>query len=828
LAETSLEDLPNDVRRNPSDQLRVVTFADLRTQIEGKAGRTTKAGSAAAWHALLVIIDDLVGSPLARGFDAVTGHRWSLTRVEVRGYQGVSADTPLYLDVDPTPGITVVHGPNGAGKSSVADAIDAVMHGKAGGSTPAVGGTGGKTPLWERVHCGRDAEEACVKVTLADGAERLHLTGVIDEDDVMATWTVEHEHLGRREVVSMDSSWNSAVLGHQPVFAYGALERRIQTSGQLQKYLDLLIALGGCFTVLDEEVNRRCAAADAASREWQAALDSAEKAVWEVDGLHLLDEHPPPLHWPNVGDDPDAWLASQQLTEQGSPLPVIDLGMHAQTVAAAEAADQAIARLDQTRLSTLDRLADGLSRLSAEAQHLDDPGSACPVCGTDGVDWRSTLATSVAQIGHLTAASDEASEALLALKKTAAEHLASLFAVTTAVSGVPVVAEPAEQLMQVFRQAVERSTEPTTFAVAATRPFIDWCRSDDCRRLFEHAAQAGDRHRQWLRARHEAVSGFVAVWRQVRAPALPKKHWDTAKKHLATLEKELRQERAQKLGERAGSRISALLNDAGVQLKSIEISKTRGDLVLHDQSDAPIKLGMLSSGQRNALLLAPLLAMTAGGPFGFVVLDDPVHAFDGLRVDRLAAEIVEIAQTRRVIVLTHDERLREHLLAVSLSGKAHQIDRDPATGVVTLKNGSPMWDVLLNDASEALGVSGPAESEMQGTTDVVRGLCRQALDDGLRDFVIRLAGRRGASAESLLGRLGNAHTTRDRMRATAIIASQNGLNRGTVNRILGGVNDYLDGWNRASHGNLPLNYANPDEVKAVRQACTQLMKQALR
>ena len=75
-------------------------------------------------------------------------------------------------------------------------------------------------------------------------------------------------------------------------------------------------------------------------------------------------------------------------------------------------------------------------------------------------------------------------------------------------------------------------------------------------------------------------------------------------------------------------------------------------MTVTDVSGKPVALSMLSAGQRNALLLAPLLAVSRGGPFGFLVLDDPVHAFDQVRVDRLAQLIHDLAEDRRVIVLT--------------------------------------------------------------------------------------------------------------------------------------------------------------------------------
>ncbi|WP_285628261.1 AAA family ATPase [Kineosporia sp. NBRC 101677] len=805
-----------------------MTFADLRIRIEDKLQRANNPASKQAWQSLLDIVDEVTGETISQGFDAVTGRRWSLVQVDVQGYQGVGVDPPLHLTIDPTPGVTVIHGPNGAGKSSLADAIDSVLHGSPGGSNPAVGGSGGKAPLWERVQRGRDAAEARIHVTLADGDERLHLSGVIDDSDGMETWTIEHEHQGRREVVRLDSSWDSAVIGHQPVFAYGALERRIQTSGELQGYLDLLIALGGCFIELDGEVAARCTTANEAFNAWQSARNAAQTAVEELDGLHDDGDALPPVEWPAVNDDVEAWLRSQQLTELGDSLPLIDLRNHEEVLAAAEAVKRAISQLDDARISTLDHLAGGLTRLHAEAEHLVNPGSVCPVCGSGHVDWRSGLAGAVAGIAHLSVTSEAATLALKELQATAGTHLLALLSVVDVIpdSEVGVETSYARKLVQDFLAEVERSTEPTTVVLTTAHLLVNWCASQECRRLFEHAAHVSDRHRQRLKARREAVSDFVAIWRQRQPAAVRKNHWDTAKKHLATLGNALRAERAAILQERAGQRISTLLDDAGIQLESIEISKTKGNLILRDRSDAPIQLGMLSSGQRNALLLAPLLAMTAGGPFGFVVLDDPVHAFDGLRVDRLANEIVKIAQSRRVIVLTHDERLREHLLAVSSSGKAHQIARDHTTGVVTIKNGSPMWEVLLNDAHAVIEVSGSAESEVAGMTEVVRGLCRQALDDGLRDFVIRVASRTSNDVPSMLDRLNQARETRRRLTVTAEIGHEHGVARTAVNRALDQVGPYLDGWNRASHGNPPLTYADSNEIRAVRQACQQLMNEA--
>lgn len=185
-----------------------------------------------------------------------------------------------------------------------------------------------------------------------------------------------------------------------------------------------------------------------------------------------------------------------------------------------------------------------------------------------------------------------------------------------------------------------------------------------------------------------------------------------------------------------------------------------------DGSGKPVRLSMLSAGQRNALLLAPLLAVAHGGPFGFLVLDDHVHAFDQVRVDHLARLIHDLAARRRVVVLTLDERLKEHLLARSATCEARSVSRDPITGDVSQEVTASMWRILVDDAREVLQ---RAKSQPGGTTvdptDLVRGLCRMAVDNTLRLFVIQEAMKVGRDPGPDLLSLDAVHTTGKRITA---------------------------------------------------------------
>jgi hypothetical protein len=110
-----------------------------------------------------------------------------------------------------------------------------------------------------------------------------------------------------------------------------------------------------------------------------------------------------------------------------------------------------------------------------------------------------------------------------------------------------------------------------------------------------------------------------------------------------------------------------MLPDAEIELSGIThqggVKQQRGVAVGLTIGGREAPLGMLSRGQRNALLLTPLVILDKTGPFGFLVVDDPVHALDDMRVDLLAQELARLGRQRQVTVLTHDPRLEEHLRA---------------------------------------------------------------------------------------------------------------------------------------------------------------------
>ena len=328
-----------------------------------------------------------------------------------------------------------------------------------------------------------------------------------------------------------------------------------------------------------------------------------------------------------------------------------------------------------------------------------------------------------------------------------------------------------------------------------------------------------DRERQWRRARRRAIEPFLGVWREVRDEAIAAESWKAAAACVRTLQNDLRAERTRNLQALTDSSVRALLDDVGLHITGLSVLGTKADVQIVDGTGQPMRLALLSAGQRNALLLAPLLAVAHGGPFGFLVLDDPVHAFDQIRVDRLAQLIHSLAADRRVVVLTHDERLREHLLVRSPHHTVRSVHRDHLTGVVHEEPSPPIWEVLLGDAADALARAPKPGPISTPPTVLVRGLCQMALDDALRHFVLQEAVGVPRDPHADLAALDKVGKTKDRIAVALTLHPEHP-------RVLAAeaiVSTHLSGWNQAAHGKAKSPGPTAAGIDDARQACRTLL-----
>lgn len=807
----------------------LLTFEHLVELAEGRKSNARESGKRAGWERLLGVARELAGAE-GSGDDVVGGRTWSLLRVTISGYQGVSADHALEIDLDPTPGITVLHGPNGSGKTSIADAIETALHGQPRqGLTP---GTGGKLPLWDREHTGRDAKIASVELTLGSGHERLRLSCRLDPEGQVTGREVElTNEQGTHSVDLASTTWRSALAGHRPVFGYAAVERQVQMAKDLQEFLEPLLAFGGCFDTLKQEVDQRGSSATAAHKRWTDARVAAISAVKRVDDERSRPGLPnaPAITWPDVSDDPDAWLSNHRLMDEGQAVAEVTPEHQDRLAESATATLDALSELASVGDSLHARLAGPLRDLHDAARQLSDSGATCPVCAAQETGWLTALHDSLDGLVDARNREDRFQGATARVREETRTTLVEVLAVLQQVAkGSPeaAVRDEVATAAAALTEATEADGVRGTSAVrAAVRLLCTALTSPSWASAAAWAVDDSDHQRQWLRERRLAVEGFVITWRNVRNEAAAASEWTAATSCLNDLQKQLRDTRSENLKVLTGSALDRLLADVGIRVTTLSVQGTKADFKIEDSQGGSLRLSMLSAGQRNALLLAPLLAVSRDGPFGFLVLDDPVHAFDQIRVDRLAHILEELARDRRVLVLTHDERLKEHLMARVLSCDVRAVQRDPVTGRVSVDATSAMWKVLVDDARAALHLSNPQPG---GTTvkptDLLRGLCRMAVDNALRQFVTANAVKHGRDPGPDLRDLDGEKTTAQRLRHAKSLTDVGSPERAATEAAETEIAPYARDWNMASHGNPAVSAVRPAEIDAAETACQDLVR----
>lgn len=330
----------------------------------------------------------------------------------------------------------------------------------------------------------------------------------------------------------------------------------------------------------------------------------------------------------------------------------------------------------------------------------------------------------------------------------------------------------------------------------------------------------------WLQALAKALQPLRDALRVHAEDVRERPIWTGARSKLLTLEEALKHDRKASLETATDQTLQDLLRDAGISIKGLAIQQKMADITLEDAQGRRMELGMLSAGQRNALLIAPALVVAESSPFGFFIMDDPVHAFDELRVDYVARQLMSVAERRRLVVFTHDERLREHLLSAPADVDCRSIQRAPGTGDIQLTSSSPMWEMLLDDAQALLQLD-LGSDVVKGLTTALRGVCRQAVDNALRLLITREAIRAGQDTAIWLHSLeaDKVRTTNERFKAAKKLLAGTHV-ASQVTAASDTLSAYRKWWDMASHGNDPLPGAElftQEELDAARTACTELM-----
>lgn len=816
------------MRTGPPEEAEALTmfsFDDIVAEIDIKRAAAKSDAVQTSWVRLREVATELAGAGATSDLWAIPETTWSIERVYIKNYRGIGNNVPLDINFDPSPGITVFHGLNGAGKSSISDAIEIGLTGRIPDPSS---GKAGKAALWEPVHLAQGAENARIEVSLVSDTSRLHLTSLLDSSGVVHEHRAKLTESGETKQIELGRYWHDALASHQPVFAYASLERRVQLSKDLARFFEGLLALGGSFTALEEEIEERAARSNEAFDRWQSSKAEAMGSLVAIDDeyrhaekVNLLE----PVNEPSLNDSPEEWTKDENLQQEGTLTSTLPSDSRAQLCNAAFSAGQAINKFDRVRIDSQQVLSGALELLHSETIAHSIDSSQCPVCENQNPDWLSILGATVEQNQTMLRFQNEVEIELGKFDEVITALLEEVISVGSATESSDSVlrhSATARELSNKYRQA-RKNSRPTEHSVlSAASELSAWLGNRDAQLLIDDAIERADASRQWKVARANAVSGFVEVWREHGALATDSIGWADARRRVEALRKSLRQRRSTALESRAGIRIERLLSDAGLQLTAINVLSSKASIDLTDCNGSTVELGMLSAGQRNAVLLAPLLASIDGGPFEFIVLDDPVHAFDELRIDRLADSLAQIATTRRVIVLTHDERLKEYLLAKTLECDTRLIQREANSGEVTVSGSEQFWSELLDDAGHMHDMAINEANSTNDVTNSLRRLCRLSIDSALRLFVLRNAAAFGRNSAVDLQTLDRKNTTKGRLDLAESLWGGDEF-RNPVNRARSVLETYLVPWNNAVHDNMPTVDFSREEIRCARQACKVLV-----
>ncbi|PPG40007.1 AAA family ATPase [Pseudoclavibacter sp. RFBA6] len=808
----------------------LLTFDELAEVAREKAERATAGRE--SWDKLIHVIEQLKSAFSAGEGWISSDSAWSLVGVSVLGFRGIQNSKPLDVQFSQEPGVTVLHGLNGAGKSSFSDAVMLALAGEGLLEKPKGGGA---APLWSPVRLAKGVQRAALALTLVDAGtgNRLAISCTLG-----AHGTIERrvgiltESGGSAREVDLDGAWREYVLGHSPVFAYAELERRVQTSKDLANYFETLLALGPSFAALDAEIVKARAGAELAKQAWTEARDQALAAIERVDQARQRANPGLTVHAvlvPDLVAEPDSWLSASGLNQIGT---VFDRSIPESILSdirgIADKAENSIVRARDSGDIASQQMNQALAELLVQAGELEEISPQCPACSSNA-DWFHQLAQNVQLNEALASVARERQTCVEALVSAVRDELAPAL---LAARAIQLSFEQKEYLRRLTKsadvfQSWSHSAEPGARlrAFEAAEELCQRLRETESESFFTAVIVQTEAALQWKIERALAAADFEKLWRLQGAEACEVGTWKVVAGRLSDLRDVLRARRSDALRESTDQRVNQMLGDSHFSVDSLTVKTTKATLVLRDASGESVELGMLSAGQRNAVLLAPMLASMNSGPFGFLILDDPVHAFDDLRIDRLSHAVASLASERRVVVLTHDARLREHLAARSANYESRLVERNPVNGHVRVASSQSSWNQLLDDAHHAL-VLGLEEADLLGgVTNLVRASCRMSLDAALREFVVRNSLVTGQDYRTEQIRLDKAPTTAARLAVARSMWSGSGGARNPFDRVESECKPYFDGWNNAAHGKTALgDFAVAEEIKAARTACKEITK----
>ncbi len=691
----------------------------------------------------------------------IKGTSWFLSRIEVRGHVGIG-ESPVCLDLPPQPGLTVVTARNGTDKTSIAHGMQLALGGSV--TNPGV--------LDRNLH----HDERRIRVALTGDGRQVTLSRAENEP---VRWMEGGEERG------VPQAWHAAFQRYQPVLLYPAVARTIENPGELHGLLASALDLH----VL-EQLQKLV---DDARKTCRDARKSVEQARWTVDQL-LEDERYGDLRQAihAAGSNPtaagrDSIRAKVRTLSPTNARALPTLPLVAVPASGANALAEYVRRYVEKRgqlidgtegfRDALDLLADSGNQLLTHQRDND----ICPLCGAEGRRWLSTAQQEATRLRDLLSEHDAA-------KRSLDRALGELS------NAVPLVPQPGLTSLrdhpELGEEAAGLGAEWETVRTALTRLQRDQIterdalethgRVDELRTRRNLLDQRIGQAREASHDEHASLKSAVEEWLS-RAesnehdvarerPANRLSDWvsDRIKETRGTLFQPIAQ-RATHIWSRLDPDGNLGIRDVALaggtrQARKVRLRLQLGDTAVPEGDDG---IQVLSTGQRNALSLATYLprATQEGTPFRFLVLDDPVQAFDEGRVRYLAQQLTELARSFQIVVFTHDDRLWREIRAHGPHAWRMHLERPPdGRSLVRVAEATSPGQLLLDDLRETLGEydtqAGSAGVTEEAISAFTLAVCRQALDAEITQQVETLGRRCGKSGDAIRSALDQARDTR--------------------------------------------------------------------
>lgn len=656
-----------------------------------------------------------------------------LTSLTVQGFRGIGPKQSLTFN--PGPGLTIIIGRNGSGKSSFAEAMEVLFTGdsKRWADRSKIWKEG-----WRNLHQPHpttiDAE------LLIEGHGPLKVSCRWSQEAGLGEQE-EFAQLRGKAKTSIDGlGWSEALVSYRPFLSYNELGSMLD-EGPSKLYDALSLALG-----LEDLVNAQ-AALSQARLERQKSIDgvNATRETLVEQLTELLKPGPDERASTCLAAlaakswDVDAIAAVLATASSSSPdqdisalnraaaLETVDPALVDGAIAALLKSEQRLQAFQGGDAETSRQIAILLqAALDFHSTHGD---CNCPVCGKKAGLSESWAESSRKEVARLQRIAAESTEAHRAAEDASRKARALLVAPPRLLSQLPdlkglaearkqwelwyagatskdrlVLANHLETSHKVFSQAIE------SLRVSAAAELKR--REDRWRPIATGLAD-------WLGSARPAQQAAASI------PSLKK-----ADAWLKDASGSIRDDRFAPIADRAMATWEHLRQQSNVALGRIELTgkgnTRRVSLDVTVDGIPGAALGVMSQGELHSLALSLFLprATLSSSPFRFVVIDDPVQSMDPSRIDGLARALEETAQTRQVIVFTHDERLPEAVRRLAIKSTVFSVTRRPKS-VVEVR---PALDPVQAYIQDALALFHTTDLPDKVVRRLVPGFCRSALE----------------------------------------------------------------------------------------------------